>query len=101
MNRSEWLSALSIVFTVVAILAAPVIALWVGAKLQKRSDAQKAKVELFGTIVGRRHDLLSAELVRALNSIDFIFVDYFAVRETWCRYYSLLYYANLNIPPRW
>lgn len=101
MKLADWLSLLNIAFTVLAILAAPVIALWVSAKLQNRADAAKAKLELFATTLEIRHDLLSPEFVRTLNSIDVVFVDDFAVREAWSRYYSVLSDSNLNNPAGW
>jgi hypothetical protein len=47
---------------------APIAALWVGGILQRRSDAYKAKLSIFATLVGLRHTPLSTELVRTLGT---------------------------------
>ena len=87
---------LDLVLNGLAIVLAPIIALWVGGILQRRSDAHKAKLSIFATLVGLRHTPLSAELVRSLNQIDAVFVDDPAVREAWTRYYTALNDANLG-----
>jgi hypothetical protein len=47
---------------------APIVALWVGGILQRRSDAYKAKLSIFATLVGLRHTPLSTKLVRTLGT---------------------------------
>jgi GMC oxidoreductase len=42
------------------------------------------------TLVATRHDPLSPDVIRALNLIDVTFVDDFAVREAWSKYYAVL-----------
>lgn len=74
MTIADELSLLNIVLTVIAIIAAPIVALSVGASFQRRADAQKAKRDLFSTILEIRHDLLSVDFVRSLNTIDVVFV---------------------------
>ncbi len=90
MILSDAVGIASIVSTVVAVLTAPVIALWIGNKLQRRSDAQKSKLALLATLVATRHDPLSPDAIRALNLIDVTFVDDIGVREAWSKYYSVL-----------
>jgi hypothetical protein len=48
--------------------APPIAALWVGGILQRRSDAYKAKLSIFATLVGLRRTPLSTELVRTLGT---------------------------------
>jgi hypothetical protein len=94
MTTSDWIIALN----GIAILLAPIVALQIGGILQRRSDAQKAKLTLFGTLIALRHDTLSLESTRALNLIDAVFVDDPAVREAWTRYLTTLNDANLSTP---
>src|SRR5581483_774518 len=101
MSTENWLSATNIVLTAAAILAAPVIALWLSARFERRANAHRAKRDLFSAILEIRHDLLSVEFVRSLNTIDIVFVDDRAVREAWSRYYSVLNDTNLNNPAGW
>ena len=101
MATADQLSVLNSILTVMAIIAAPIVALQLGATFQRRADAEKAKRDLFSTILEIRHDLLSIDFVRSLNTIDVVFVDDTDVREAWSRYYSVLNDANLNNPAGW
>jgi len=94
MTTSDWI----LILNGIAILLAPLVALWIGGILQRRSDAYKAKLSIFATLVGLRHTPLSADLVRALNQIDAVFVDDQTVREAWTRYLTTLDDANLSTP---
>jgi hypothetical protein len=90
MILSDVIGITNIVSTVLAVLTAPVIALWIGSKLQSRSDTQKSKLALLGTLMATRHDSLSSDAIKALNLIDVVFVDDTAVKEAWSKYYSVL-----------
>jgi hypothetical protein len=79
-----------------AILLAPVVALLIAGGLQRRSDSYKAKLEVFATLIGLRHDLQSIESVRALNMIDAVFADNHTVREAWTRFIAAMNDQNLN-----
>jgi len=92
------ISIVNIVCTVAAIVAAPIIALWISGRLQRRSAREAAKLQLFSTLMATRHDALAPDAIRALNSIDLVFVDNFPVREAWSRYYAAIIDQNLNIP---
>jgi hypothetical protein len=89
---SDWILLLN----GIAILLAPVVALRVGGILQRRSDAQKSKLTLFGTLIALRHTPLSTELIRALNLIDAVFADDPVVREAWTQYLTALNNQSLN-----
>jgi hypothetical protein len=95
MTHSDWI----LIINAVAILFAPVVALWIGGKLQDRSEDYRNKLSLFGSILTLRHDPLSPELAKALNSIDAVFADNPAVREAWTKYYAALQDQNLNVNP--
>jgi hypothetical protein len=86
MTTSDWLTVLN----GIAILLAPIVALRVGAALQNRSDARKAKLEIFSTLISLRHVPTSDDIFRALNLIYVVFVGEPAVREAWTRYFSAL-----------
>ena len=101
MMTSDWLSMLSIGVTTVAVLAAPLVALWVGGVIAKRAEVRRAQLTLFGTLVGLRHDQGSSDAIRALNLIDVVFVDEPEVRNAWSRYYAFLSDNNLDNPPGW
>jgi hypothetical protein len=89
---SDWILTLN----ALAILLAPVVALWIAGTLQRRSDSQKAKLDIFATLIGLRHDPQSVESVRALNMIDVVFANDPTVREAWTRYIATLNDLSLN-----
>jgi hypothetical protein len=95
MTTSDWLLTLN----GVAIVLAPIVALWIAGKLQRRSDSYKAKLDILSTLMGLRHDPLSADSFRALNLIDAVFANDSAVREAWTRYLTALNDASLNVGP--
>jgi hypothetical protein len=101
MDTNAWISIGSIVVTVAAILAAPIVALRVSAQLQKRNTQEDAKLRLFSTLIETRHDALAPDAVRALNSIDLVFVNDLSVREAWSRYYVAIIDENLNNQVGW
>src|SRR5256885_2342714 len=95
MATSDWILA----FTILAIVFAPLLTLYVGGILQRRSDDRKTKLTIFGTLMAQRHDPFSLEVVKALNLIDAAFANDRAVREAWTRYYAALSDPNLNDGP--
>jgi hypothetical protein len=95
MTTGEW----ALVLNIVAILLAPIIALWVGGILQRRTNAYNAKLQVFGTLMAYRHDMFSAEALRALNLIDAVFASNAEVREAWTRYFASLNDAAMNVSP--
>ena len=99
MTTSDWILALTGAGSVLAIFSAPVVALWIAGKLQRRSDSRKAKLVIFSTLMGLRYAPLSEEFARALNLIDAVFADDPAVREAWTRYYTSLLDPNQNVGP--
>ena len=99
MTTSDWILALTGAGSVLAIFSAPVVALWLAGKLQRRSDSYKAKLDILSTLMGLRLAPLSDESARALNLIDAVFTDEPAVREAWTRYYTSLSDPNQNVGP--
>ena len=101
MGTSDWIAVTNVIATFLAILAAPLVAIWIGGKLQKRSERERAKLTILGTLISLRHDPSASEAIRSLNLIDAIFVDNDAVREAWTRYFAVLSDQALNNPVGW
>jgi hypothetical protein len=95
MTLADWILSIN----AVAILLAPLVALWIGGILQRRSDSHKAKLDIFATLIGQRYDPQSIESVRALNMIDIVFADNSIVRDAWTQYIATLNDPNLNCEP--
>jgi hypothetical protein len=99
MTTSDWILVLNGIASGIAILLAPVFALWIGGILQRRSDAYKAKLAVFSRLVSLRHANTSNELIELLNSIDAVFADDRNVREAWTRYRTALNDPSLRNAP--
>ena len=80
-----WLNIINII----AVIAAPIIAVWVGQKLQDRQERRKDKLEIFKTLMMSRMGW-TVESVRALNVLDIVFSDDENVRSAWRNYYDRL-----------
>ena len=74
---------------IIAVVLAPVIAVWVGQKLQDRAEKRKDKMSVFKAIMTDRYGW-SRETVLALNSIPIVFANDKAVRDAWKEYYKCL-----------
>jgi hypothetical protein len=98
MTQSDLILVITTVASVVAIILAPIVALWIGGILQQRTTDHNAKLSLFSTLIGMRHDPLSADAIKSLNLIDAVFVHEPPVREAWTRYYTALSDGALNSP---
>ena len=73
-----------------AIIIIPIVAVFVGQKLQDRSQKRKDKFEIFQVLMMNRGIGWSTESVRALNIIDIVFSDDNTVRTRWKEYYTQL-----------
>jgi hypothetical protein len=98
MTTSDIIQLCNIGATVIAVLAAPVIALWIGGILAGRTAARQQKLQLLGVLLSNRHILLSPENFKALNTIDSVFADNLEVRDAWSKYVASLNDPNLNVP---
>lgn len=99
MTTSDTIAIFNIFATVIAVILAPVVALWIGGKLQERNNRRQQKMQTLGLLLSLRHQPFSPETFRALNLIDVIFVDNSNVREAWSKYYAALSDSNLQNPP--
>ena len=98
MTVSDRIAILNLVATGVAILLAPIIALWIGGILQARGTTRQQRLSLLSLLLSLRHRPLSPEVFEALNLIDVTFVDKPKVREAWSKYYAAMNDSNLNVP---
>ena len=74
---------------IVAVIVAPIIAVWIGQKLQDRAEKRKDKMSVFKAIMTDRYGW-SRETVLALNSIPIVFAKDKDVRDAWKEYYKYL-----------
>ena len=84
-----WLTIINIL----AVIIAPIAAVWIGQKLQDRHDKRKDKLELFKTLMMSRNGW-TVDSVRALNVLDVVFSDDKKVRNAWKKYYDKLCVDN-------
>lgn len=69
---------------VVAVIAIPIAAVFVGQKLQDRSEKRKDKMVIFRCLMTHRATgWAHQDTVNALNTIDIVFADSKAVRKQW------------------
>lgn len=75
--------------TIIAIISAPISALWIQSKLDERKETRKRRLEIFKTLMATRASVLSQDHIKALNMIDIEFYGdkrYKKVREAWRAY---------------
>lgn len=73
MTNSDKITIANVVATVLAVLLAPIVALWVNGKVQRRAGERADKVRILGVLLSLRHQPLSADAIRSLNLIDVVF----------------------------
>ena len=78
-----------LIATVIAIIAAPLITLWVGTVLQKRRMAYERKYAIFRTLMGERATIASPAAVGAMNLIDVEFRRIGRSWISWHKYFEL------------
>ena len=83
------------IINVIAIIVMPIVAVWVGQRLQRRSEIRKDKMWVFRALLIARTGW-TVESVNALNIIDVVFVDDEEVRKCWKEYYDKLCVENPN-----
>ena len=74
------------IINVLAIIAIPIAAVFLGQKLQDRSQKRRDKLEIFRALMMNRGIGWSVESVHALNLIDVVFSDDNTVRMRWKEY---------------
>lgn len=77
MQNSQFFTSLSNLVKqnigVVAVIMSPLIALWIGDVLRKRTDKNKEEIEVLKNLISYRHNKGSHEFLSALNRITLIF----------------------------
>ncbi|HEY7403892.1 MAG TPA: DUF6680 family protein [Candidatus Angelobacter sp.] len=69
------LGVITLVVTVVAVMAAPIIALWVQRRADEKKEARGRRLATFKTLMAYRSTRINPLFVQALNSIDIEFTD--------------------------
>ncbi|MBR0040821.1 MAG: hypothetical protein IJP64_05525 [Oscillospiraceae bacterium] len=78
---------------IIAIIVAPIAAVWIGQMLQDRAEKRRDKVAVFKAVMTYRYGW-SQEAVLALNSIPIVFAEDKTVRDRWKEYYKQLCVQN-------
>ena len=76
MNISDWL-------TIIAILAAPIVALQIQKYIEDRKETRTRKMQIFRTLMATRATRLDAKHIEALNMIDIEFFENKKITEAW------------------
>ena len=72
------------IVNVIAIIAIPLVAVFVGQFLQNKAEKRKDKMQIFQCLMTKRiTGWAGLDAVNALNSIDIVFSDCEAVRNQW------------------
>ena len=72
------------IVNVIAIIAIPLVAVFVGQFLQNKAEKRKDKMQIFQCLMTKRiTGWAGLDAVNALNSIDIVFSDCEAVRKQW------------------
>lgn len=96
MTSMEVINVLAIVFNVLAIVCSPLIALYVGRKLQDREKKRNDKMLIFRSLMMDRGLGWSTESMRALNIIEIVFADDAKVLKQWKKFYQALCIQDPN-----
>ena len=73
-----------------ALCIIPIVAVWVGQRLQDRSEKRKDKMRAFETLMADRYGSWSLASVNVFNTIDVVFEDESIVLDRWEQYYNKL-----------
>ena len=82
------------IISIIAIIVAPIAAVWIGQHLQNRAKRREDKMVIFGTLMTDRIYGWTEKGVHALNSIDIVFSDSKKVRNAWKEYRASLFVVN-------
>ena len=95
MSLFEILLIVSNCLTIIAIIAGPVMAVWVGIFLNDRKERRDRRLRVFETLMATRGAGLSLDHVRALNMIDLTFDGKEStdkgVLNAWKGYFNILH----------
>lgn len=71
------------IINIIAVITAPIIAVWVGQYLQNLAEKRKDKMQIFKILMTSRIYGQTIDSVHALNSIDIVFGEDKNVRKVW------------------
>ena len=71
------------IFTIVAILIGPCLAVYVNGYLDRRREKRARKMDIFRTLMRTRNARLSPDHVGALNLVEIEFVNHPEVVKNW------------------
>lgn len=83
-----WQTVTIAIINILAILASPVIALFISNKIQNDKDKRNDKLWILKILMMQRVSTQDISYVNALNLIDLIFVDSKSVRDAYAALYS-------------
>ena len=75
---------------ILSVILAPIIAVWVGQKLQDKAQKRADKISIFKTLMTSRVYGWTTESVNALNIVEVVFADNDEVIHLWRQYYEKL-----------
>lgn len=93
-------ATLNLIATVLAIITAPLIALFVGYKLQQWQQARERKMFIFRTLIGERATFLSRWAIAAMNTIVLEFRDNREVLAAWAAFFDYVVDTNHDFTKR-
>lgn len=78
------------ILTIAALVIGPTIGVFVTIVYQRLQDKKKQKLWVMATLVSNRHMILSADNIKALNSIDYIFAKNQNIRSEWAKFVEVM-----------
>ena len=75
---------------IIAVILAPIVAVWIGQKLQDKAEKRKDKMAVFKTLMTSRVYGWTTDSVNALNIVEVVFSDDEEVITLWRAYYEKL-----------
>ncbi len=90
----SWINQNIGLFTILAILVAPIVALQIQKKTEDYKERKSKKLGIFKTLMATRANMVSLEHVQALNMIDIEFYNEKQIKNSWN-----IYRDHLNSHP--
>lgn len=84
------------IINIIAVITAPIIAVWVGQHLQNLTEKRKDKMQIFKTLMTSRIYGQTIDSVHALNSIDIVFEKDKNVRKAWKELFEKYSVGNIG-----
>ena len=75
------METLSLIISIIAVIASPLIALWVGEKIRRNNYQKEREDKLLENLIAFRNVPHSRDFLSAINSIDFVFFKNEKIKE--------------------